>query len=85
VSRNVDRNNFLKSKIPFQTWVYERSYKSTTCGINMNDRIDVLLDQEIIDGLGVLIFTSVGTSEDNTDTNLSKSAAGSSSRQLKMS
>jgi hypothetical protein len=59
VSGCVDGHHFLQSEVPFQIRVDEWCYKSTTCCINMNDSVNVLLDQKVIDGLRILIFASV--------------------------
>lgn len=70
MSRSVDGHNLLKSEIPFQLGFDERSHKSTTSGIDMNDSINILLDEEVINGLSIFVFAGICTSEDDANSNL---------------
>jgi hypothetical protein len=69
VARNVDGNHLLESEIPFEVRDHERSNKSTRSSINMNNRVNLLLNQQIIDSLRILIFTRVSRAQNNTNTN----------------
>jgi hypothetical protein len=69
VARNVDGNHLLESEIPFEVRDHERSNESTRSSINMNNRINLLLNQQIIDSLRILIFTRVSRAQNNTNTN----------------
>jgi hypothetical protein len=69
VAGNVDGNYLLESEVPFEVRDHEGSNKSTGSGINMNNRINLLLNQQIIDSLRILIFTRVSRAQNNTNTN----------------
>jgi len=69
VTTGVDRHNLLESEIPLKFRYNERSYKSTTGSINVNDRIDILLDQQIIDSLSIFVLPSICCAKNDTDTN----------------
>lgn len=70
MARSVNGRNFLKSEIPLQFRADERSYKSAAGSIDVNDCVNVLLDQEVIDSLGIFVLAGVGTPKDDTDSNL---------------
>jgi hypothetical protein len=44
VTRSVNRHDLLESEIPFQLRFNERSHKSTASSIDVDDRVNILLD-----------------------------------------
>lgn len=70
VSRSVNRCNLLQSEIPFQLWFDKRSHKAATSRINVNDCVHILLNQKVIDSLGIFVLAGIGASEDGTNSNL---------------
>jgi hypothetical protein len=50
-----------------RTWVHKRSHETTTSCIDVNGGIQATLNQQVIDGLDILILACVGGPEDTTD------------------
>jgi hypothetical protein len=69
VTGSVDRDDLLKSEIPLKLRNNKWSHETTGSGINVDDGVNVSLDQEIVNGLGIFVLSSVGSTENNTDTN----------------
>lgn len=69
VTANIDGDDSLQSEIPFQLRDNKWSDEASTCSINVNWGVEAPLDQQIIDGLDILILASVGGTENDTDTN----------------
>lgn len=68
VARNVDGNDLFKSEVPDQIWINERSHEATRCSVNVNRAVNATLNEQVIDGLRVLIFASVGCSQNRANT-----------------
>ena len=44
VTRDVDRDDFLETKVPLETWVHKWCHEPSTSTVNVNRTIDILLD-----------------------------------------
>ena len=69
VAGGVDRDHLLESEIPLQFRNHEWSHESSRSSINVNDRINLLLDQQIINLLSILVLSCVSCAKNDADTN----------------
>lgn len=68
VSGDVDRDNFGKSEVPFQAGVDKGNNETTTGSVDVDWGIKSSLDQEVVDGLDVLVLSGISGTDDSTDT-----------------
>jgi hypothetical protein len=67
LEQRSDREGTNRSFEDPHTWVHERSHEAATGCINVNGSIQATLDQQVVDGLDILILACVSGSEDATD------------------
>ena len=60
MARNVDGNDLLKTKVPFELGLNKRSDEPARSSIDVDGAIDTALHEEVIDLLRVFILASVG-------------------------
>lgn len=65
--RYINRDNLLQPKVPRELWDDERSHKSSASSINMDGAINLFLDQQVIDGLDVLVLSGIRCADDGAD------------------
>lgn len=68
VTRDVDGCDLLKTEIPEQVRVDERSNEATGSGIDVDVDINITLNQEIVDSLCVLVLAGVCGTQNGADT-----------------
>ena len=56
VAGDIDRDDLFASKVPLEVRRDERRDEATARSINMDRDVNATLDQEVIDGLDVLVF-----------------------------
>lgn len=69
VSGDVDGDDLLETEVPGQIGLGEGSDKATASGIDVDGAVNATLNKQVVDGLDVLILTSVGSTDNGTDTN----------------
>lgn len=64
VPRDIDRYDFLETKVPHEIWVDKRSDKSAARCIDMDGTVKFLLHEQVIDGLDIFVLPGVGRPKD---------------------
>lgn len=69
VAGNVDRDNLFQTEIPLQIRDDKWSDKATAGGIDVNGAVNLLGDEQVVNGLGILVVAGVSGAENGDDTN----------------
>lgn len=66
---DVDGDDFLEAEIPLQFGDNKGSDETTAGSVDVDGDVNVLGDEQVVDGLGVLVATSVSGAENGHNTN----------------
>ncbi len=67
MTRHIDTDHLLQPEVPLQIRSEKGSNKASTGCIHMNAAIEVLLDQQIVDGLDIFILARVCHAQDDAN------------------